>query len=172
MARLAASAIGVASNGGSFLPLPTLRGLVALAVGTGLLAVVALAVPLMLRIRGRAALVTAALVTASAEIVIVLSVLSVLRALTAPGILLAELLLAAAATVAWKAVGRPRPLESWRLPDLSTMLGCVRAHRAVAAAAALACAALAVQLVQALVIAPNTLDSMTYHLSRIAYWLQ
>jgi hypothetical protein len=76
MARLAASAIGVASNGGSFLPLPTLRGLVALAVGTGLLAVVALAVPLMLRIRGRAALVTAALITASAEIVIVLSALS------------------------------------------------------------------------------------------------
>lgn len=172
MARLAASAIGVASNGGSFLPLPTLRGLVALAVGTGLLAVVALAVPLMLRIRGRAALVTAALITASAEIVIVLSALSVLRALTAPGILLAELLLAAAAVVAWNAVGRPIPRGPWRLPGLSTILGCVRAHRAVATAAALACAALAVQFVQALVIAPNSLDSMTYHLSRIAYWLQ
>ena len=152
--------------------LPDPSGALALASGLALLLVVALGVPAILRIRGRAAFAASALVVAGAELVLVVAVLSLLRALTAPGVLAAQLVVAIGVVSVWWARGRPRPPGRWRLPDRAALLSAARAHPSVAAVVALAAGALAVQFVLALAIAPNNLDGMTYHLSRIAYWLQ
>ena len=154
----------------SVLPKPS--GVFALAAGLVLLVVVALAVPAILRIRERPAFAAAGLVIAGAELVLVVAALSLLHALTAPGILVAELALAAGVILVWWIRGRPRPPGPWRLPGRAALLAAARAHPSVATLVALAAGVLALQFVLALAIAPNNLDGLTYHLSRIAYWLQ
>src|SRR5947199_6572264 len=144
--------------------LATLAGLV-------LLAVPALAVPLALRIRGRGPFVIAALVCAAADIVGVFIVLSLFNGLTRVGVLAAQLVVAAAAAAAWVFTGRPvlsRPV----VPSLGEVRAAARAHPGVAFLAALVVIAMVVQFLLAIAVAPGNWDSMTYHLSRAAYWLQ
>ena len=140
-------------------------------LGLVLLAVTALAVPSALRVRGRAPFALAGLIAAAAAIVLVFEVLSLLRALTTAGILAGQLLVALAAVGAWLARGKPRPPVGWR-PSRGGLRAAVREHTAVALLTAMAAGTLAIQFLVSLFVAPNNWDSMTYHLSRAAYWLQ
>jgi hypothetical protein len=136
-----------------------------------LLAISVVAFAAALRIRDRAAFVAAALVLAGAVIVLVSIVLSLFDALTRSGLLVAQAVVAGGAVATWAAAGRPRPRARWR-PRRGTLPAAVRAHPVVAVVVTTAGLALAVQAAMGIAVAPSTWDSMTYHLSRAAYWLQ
>src|SRR6185503_12549563 len=140
-------------------------------LGTLLLAVTALATVSALRIRGRAPFVIACLVAAAGAIVLLVEALSLIHALTRPGILVGQLVLTAGAVGAWVAAGGPRPPAMGR-PDRRALLEAVRKHPAVTILCGVVMVALLVELVLSIAVAPNNWDSMTYHLSRCAYWLQ
>jgi hypothetical protein len=139
--------------------------------GTGLLVVGAVSVVALLRIRGRAAFLAAVLAVAAAIVVLSAIVLSLVGGLGRGGLLVAEALVAIAAVAGWAAGGRPRPPGGWR-PSWTATRAAVRRQPAVAVLVAMAGIALALQLVMAIAVAPSNWDSMTYHLSRAAYWLQ
>lgn len=113
----------------------------------------------------------AGLVCGAATVVLVFEVLSLFDALTTGGILAGQLVVALAAAGAWVARGRPRPPLPAR-PSRHRLIAEARAHPAVAGLVAVLGAALVLQLVMGVAVLPNTWDSMTYHLSRGAYWLQ
>ncbi|MEA2268110.1 MAG: hypothetical protein QOC64_720 [Solirubrobacteraceae bacterium] len=144
---------------------------VATLVATVLLATTAGAVALVLGARQRAALAPATLVVAGALVVVQTIVLSLLGALTQAGLLVAGAVTAVAGAAVWAAAGRPRVPCGWRRRP-GTLGVATRQHPEVALLAAVAGAAMAVQAVVAVAIAPSNWDSMTYHLSRAAYWLQ
>ena len=136
-----------------------------------LMLVPAVLVPLALRIRGRAPFAVAALVSGWGSIVLVFEVLSLFDGLTTGGILLGQAVAAAAAAGGWRAAGAPRPSFP-ALPRSAELLVHARAHPAVAALGLLAACSLLLQFVLGVAVLPNTWDSMSYHLSRGAYWLQ
>jgi dolichyl-phosphate-mannose-protein mannosyltransferase len=146
-------------------------GALATVGGVILLAVAGAAAACGLRVRGRAALVAATLIIAAASVVLATIALSLIDALTRGGLLVAEAVIAAAALAGWVANGRPRPAESWRTTR-SAAWSAVRAHPVLACFALIAALALVIQLAVGIAVAPNNWDSMTYHLSRSAYWLQ
>ena len=133
-------------------------------VGLALLAVPVVLIPAMLHIRGRAPFAVAGGVTAGAVVVALSLALSVPEALSRTGLLAGEALVAAACVAVWLRRGR-EPMPSW---NPSSVLRCVPRSLVVLVAGA----ALALQFYVALAVAPNNWDSMTYHLSRAAYWLQ
>ena len=139
---------------------------------TVLLLVASLSTSAALRIRGRAPFLLAMLVAAAASIVLAVIVLSTLGLVTRPGLLIAQAIFCAAAIVAWAASGRPHPPGPWRWPRASTLVGFARLRPALALLLSAAAVALTLQLVMAVAVTPNNWDSMTYHLSRAAYWLQ
>jgi hypothetical protein len=145
--------------------------------GTALLALASVATASALRIRGRAAFAAAALVVGGAIVVLATIVLSLPEALTRGGLLAAQAAIAVAAVAAWALTGRRRPREGWRPPDeWRPSWGQTRAaasdHPALAVLVVMAAGALLLDLVLAIAVAPSNWDSMTYHLSRAAYWLQ
>lgn len=142
------------------------RAIVTLAA-LALLAVPAVLVPAMLPVRGRAPFLVASGVTAAAVIVGVSLVLSVFDALTRGGLLAAQALVAVICAMFWLRRGRP---AAPRL-HLRSVIG-RNARSGTSAVVLVAAAALAVQFYVAITVAPNNWDSMTYHLSRAAYWLQ
>ena len=144
--------------------LATVSGLLLLAV-TGLVTASAL------RIRGRAPFLLASLVMGAASVILLFEVLSLVNLLTRPAILVGQVVMAGGAAAAWWTAGRPRPRGEWR-PSRSTLALAARAHPAVATLGLLVLLSLALQLVMAVTVAPNNSDSMTYHLSRAAYWLE
>ncbi len=146
-------------------------GFLTLLVAVALVAGCALPLTWSMRIRGAAALV-AALVVAAAEIVLLMIALSLADALQVGWMLLGEALLAVVAIAVWQRAGRPRPPLRGSLPSRRAAREWARANPAATGMAAVAAAALALQLVMALAVAPNNWDSMTYHLARIGYWLQ
>jgi hypothetical protein len=139
--------------------------------GVGLLAIASITFACVLRIRGRAAFAGAALVITGAIIVLSTIVLSLPKDLTRGGLLLCEAVVAAVAAGAWIATGRPRPVGGWR-PRVGEARIAVSAHPALAVLVGMAIAAAALALVLTIAVAPSNWDSMTYHLSRAAYWLQ
>jgi hypothetical protein len=144
---------------------------VSTAAGLLLLAWTALATVSALRIRGRAPFFIAYLVACGATIVLLVELLSLFDALTRPAILIGHLVLACVGTGAWLATGRPRPPRIGRL-GVRVLVEATRNHPAAAILSAFVLIALVVQLVVAIGVCPNNWDSMTYHLSRAAYWLQ
>ena len=139
--------------------------------GTVLLLAFGVLVPLALRVRGGPAFAVAGLVMAAADVVLLTICLSLLDALTAGWMLLGQALSVAVAAAAGAVASRrapPRP----GLPRRVDAMAEVRAHPAVAVAVATAALVLAVTAFLAVAVAPNTWDSMTYHLARIGYWLQ
>jgi hypothetical protein len=131
-----------------------------------LLAIPSVLAPALLGIRGRAPYAVAVLLTAAADVVVCTIVLSLPRWVTRPGMLVAMALVAAGTAVLWQLRGRPRPP---RLRDPGApwpRLGAVWIIVAIAGVALL------VQLYANARLAPSNWDSMTYHLSRAAYWLQ
>ena len=135
-----------------------------------LLAVGAGAVACALGVRDAAAFPPAALVVAAAAVVAQTIVLSLAGALTRAGLLGAGALTAAGAAAAWVRAGRPAPPRyRARAGSLGVAL---RRHPEVALLVAVAGGAVAFQGFMAVAVAPSNWDSMTYHLSRAAYWLQ
>jgi hypothetical protein len=141
------------------------------AAGLVLLAVPSLALPAALRIGGLARFAVAALVAAAATIVAVFVVLSLVDQLTRGWILVGQAIVAAGSAGAWTLAGRPPPPRGY-VDAIREGVRTAPGHPAVMAFGAAVVLALAVQLFAAIAVAPNNWDSMTYHLSRAAYWLQ
>jgi hypothetical protein len=143
--------------------------------GLAVLALPSVLIPAQLRIRGRAPFAVACLTVAAAQIVFAFILLSLVEGLTRGGLLVLQTTFAALATGAWFATGRPRPpvylSDRAALRPLAVM-ALVREHPVLALTTGIAAAALALQLLMAVAVAPNNFDAMTYHLSRGAYWLQ
>lgn len=132
-----------------------------------LTAVPAVLVPALLGIRGRAPFAVAALLVAAAAVVGCTIALSVPRWLTVPGMLGALALVAAASVLLWRRRGRPAPPRIRnRLVAAEPLGGAAIAMLVVAGLALL------IQFYVGMRVAPGNWDSMTYHLSRAAYWLQ
>lgn len=112
--------------------------------------------------------VLAAWLAATGEVVLLTEVLSPLHLARGWGYAGGEALLLAAAAGAWAARGRPRPP---RLPPIAWRAA-VRAHPVLALLALAVAGAVVYQAFIALGTPPNNWDSMTYHLSRAAGWLQ
>jgi len=101
-----------------------------------------------------------------AQVVLLAELLSLLDALGRVGWLIGHALFAVAAGMIWLVRGRPLPAPT------AVSMEVIRRHPAVATAVSVATAAALFQLVLGLTTAPDNWDSMTYHLSRAAYWLQ
>lgn len=124
-----------------------------------------------LRLRGVGINLLAVLTVASAVVVGLTLFLSLFNAYDVPGIVLGQAVVLLASVGLWVARGRPVP----GLPPVPTraeILALIGANRTVSILVAAATAAALVELVLALGVAPNTWDSMMYHLSRVALWIQ
>jgi len=139
--------------------------------GCLLLGVTAVTAASSLRIRGRATFFLASLVVAAATIVLLVECLSLFDALTRSAILLGQVVLASVGVGAWLATGRPR-LPRIARPGVRTLAETARAHPAVTVLVLVVLTSLVIGFVVVLTVAPNNWDSMTYHLSRVDYWLQ
>ena len=106
----------------------------------------------------RSALMTGA-VTWGVALAALTEVLSLARALTANGLLVGWSILMAVATVLYMKARRELPRPSW-----------LRLSSADAWVAAGVSVVSATTLLIALAAAPNTFDSMTYHMARVAHW--
>jgi Glycosyltransferase family 87 len=111
--------------------------------------------------------VLAAYVAAVAEVALLTTVLSPIRAVTRTGLVLGQLVLLVAAFGAWWLRGRPRPHAAVR--DAARSI--VREPVALLLLSVCA-AALTYELVLVLGAPPNNWDSLTYHLTRAAAWAQ
>src|SRR5262249_55073152 len=104
---------------------------------------------------------------ASAEVIALTEVLSLLGVARVTGYAVGEALLLGVAFAAWHVCGRPRPV----LPRVDLRAG-IRAHPLVAALAFTIALAFLFEGVLVFATAPNNWDSMSYHLSRAAAWYQ
>jgi hypothetical protein len=136
-----------------------------------LLAVPAILVPGMLRVRGAPAYVVGSLVTAAAVIVAAASATSVVSRFGTTAMLLSELVAAAAAIAGWRFLGYPQLRRPAR-PRPREIFATARANGLLTAFAGLMVVALAIQLFQALTVVSNAWDPNAYHLSRAAFWIQ
>ncbi len=124
-----------------------------------------------LRLRGAGIAFLAALTIGSGAIVGLTLVLSLFDAFDAAGVAVGQAAVLLGAVGIWLARGRPVPeWPAW--PGRDEVLGLVRENRTVSVLVAAAATAALVELVLALGVAPNTWDSMMYHLSRVALWIQ
>ena len=121
-----------------------------------------------LRLRSLPSFLLAAYLLASAELVVLGEVLSLVGAVGASGYAVGEALLLGAAVLIWHRRGRPRPPA---VPALDARAA-IRRHPILAALGAVVGGALGYQLLIALATPPNNWDSMSYHLARAAEWLQ
>jgi Dolichyl-phosphate-mannose-protein mannosyltransferase len=140
--------------------------------GTLLLVATALLVVASLRVRGLAGTFMALLLVAAAEVVLLTILLSLVYALQPGWMLLGQAAIAAAAALLWDRLGRPAYGLRSSIPSRARALSWGRRHPAAAGMAVVAALALALQLLMGIAVAPNNWDSMTYHLARVAYWLQ
>jgi dolichyl-phosphate-mannose-protein mannosyltransferase len=118
------------------------------------------------RLRGLAATLLAAYLFAAAEIVALTLALSPFRAVSAPGYLVGELVVAVLVLSAWHRLGKPVP--NWPSVDLRML----KQHPLLVALGLVVGLTLLFQLFLVIVAPPNNWDSMTYHLARAASWYQ
>ena len=163
------------------------------AAGVGLLAVsltlgivIAAAVVSTLEVRGRPERLLAGLTVLAAEVVLLVEALSLVEQLRPAPFLVGQALLALGALLLLLVVGGPSRVSSWwaapvgLVRELGSALTLSPSSLrrlsprgwALAALAAVVGAAVLLELLLALAVAPNNVDSMTYHLSRAAYWVQ
>lgn len=144
----------------------------ALGTALGIVAVasVGAVVAAWLRVTPLPHFVLAVLTFSAATVVLGCIVLSLAHQLTGAAILILDVVLAAGAIAAarWRKVTLP----ALSPPRLTIGLEQVRRHPALFVVASLALLVLVVQLVLGIAVAPNEPDSLSYHLSRAAYWLE
>ncbi len=119
-----------------------------------------------LRLRSSISFVLGVYVLASVEIVVLAEILSFFDAVGATGFALGQAVLGALAVAAWAATGRPRP----PIPSVSGTS--LRRHPLLTALVVLVVASTAFQAFLVVSTPPNNGDSMTYHLTRTAAWLE
>jgi hypothetical protein len=129
----------------------------------------------VLRVRGVVASLAGLFVLAYADVVLILEAAGLVAAVRPAVVLSLQAVLTAAAAFAWLRAGRPslptiipalRPgdwLRGWRSRGRAILL--------IVVAAVVAFVYLR-DVLAILAVAPNTYDSLTYHLSRVGYWLQ
>ena len=163
------------------------------AAGVGLLAVsltlgivVGAAVVSALEVRGAPERLLAGATVLAAEVVLLVEALSLVEQLRPAPFLVGQVLLALGALLLLLVVGGQGRVSSWWAAPAGVVreLGSTRSSLAsslrrlspqgwaLAALATVLGAAVLLELVLAIAVAPNNFDSMTYHLSRAAYWLQ
>lgn len=159
-------------------------GLLAASLALGI--VVGAAVVSTLEVRGRPERLLAGATVLAAEVVLLFEALSLIEQLRPAPFLVGQVLLAVGALLLLLVVGGPSRVSSWwaapvgLLREMASALTLLPSSlrrlspqaRAVAALATVVGASVLLELVLALAVAPNNFDSMTYHLSRAAYWLQ
>ncbi len=101
-------------------------------------------------------------------VALVVLVLSPFHWVTRDGLAFAETVLFAAALAVWYLRGRPYP----QLGSAQSALRRILADPIVAPFLALVLIVLGYELMLALVVPPNNWDSLTYHLARVAAWVQ
>lgn len=124
-----------------------------------------------LRVEGAGINFLVALTVATAIVVGLTLLLSLFSAYDVAGIAIGQAVLLIVAAGVWIARGRPAP-DRPSLPDRAALLALVRANRTVSVLLGAVAVAALVELILALGVAPNTWDSMMYHLSRVALWIQ
>lgn len=139
-------------------------------VGTAMLVTTAALNCASLRVHGLAWFLIAALTIGAAELVFLSVGLSVFDAYRPVPMLLGQLALLLIELAAWIALGRPGPEIA--LPSLGNIWSAARVHGAVSVMTTAALLAVLVDGVLAIAVAPNNWDSMMYHLSRVAFWIQ
>jgi hypothetical protein len=141
----------------------------------GLVLAFAILVVSQLRLRSRTAHLVGLYLVAYADLVLVLQAAALLNALNKPVVLPLQLAATAAATAAWLLGGRPSllgPFEGFHIGRIP------REWRSIVEWACLGLIAAALVYVYwrhaelVLAIYPNNYDALTYHLSRVGYWLQ
>ena len=142
--------------------------IVLLILAAAALAATAWLVAAALRPASVVAFALACWLVAAGEIVLLTEVLSPLHLARGWGYGAGEAVLLAAAAQAWRRRGSPRPPALPRI-DLRAS---ARAHPVLVALAVVVAAAFVYQAFLALGTPPNNWDSMAYHLSRAAGWLQ
>lgn len=143
-----------------------MTGFVLTALGLAFVAAFAVLTAGLLAIRGRAPALVAVLVLGAANIVGGAIALSAVNGVTRAGLLAWHAVLALLAGLAWLRRGRPR------VPRLINRVRPLELGSMGIVCAGIAVVVLAVQLYLIAVVAPSNWDSMAYHLSRAAYWLQ
>lgn len=124
-----------------------------------------------LRIRGWAPAACGLMVLAAAQVVMLTLLLSAFGAYRRDPMLVAQIAVMIAVLAAWHFSGRGS-LRVGALPTLSCVLRFARSHPTIAALCVASAIAMAVELALALALPPNTWDSLMYHLSRVALWIQ
>ena len=106
-----------------------------------------------------------------AEVVLTAELLSLLDAVTPLGFLLCYFAVAALVGAAWSRRGKPR-VRLLTMPQRGEIRQALRGHPALAVLLIVLCICALVNLVLALGLPVNNWDSLTYHLSRVGYWIQ
>jgi hypothetical protein len=131
----------------------------------------AYALTAVLRPPTRPAFLVSGFVLVWADLVFTAEILSLLHLVTPGGMLAAHAILALGAVLIWGLRGRPRP-PRFSLPTRSEITGSLKSWPdlwTLGLAVGLGYALLA--LINILV-PPNNLDSLVYHLTKVAYWIQ
>ncbi len=144
-------------------------GVLALVLGSGLVASSAALLATCLRLRSTASFLLATYLLASAEVVALSLLLSTGRWLERGPLLVALLCTFGVAVAVWRFAGRPSP--AWP-DDIGGVVRPVVLDRVVGSFAALAVLAHAYLLASALTVPQGVEDALLYHLPRAALWKQ
>jgi hypothetical protein len=135
-------------------------------IALGTIVVTAALVASALDLRSVLSFVLCLYVLGWSEVVAATELLSLVHAVGAWGYSIVEIVLLSASAVVWHARGRPRP------PALIVDRAAARRHPFLVALALVVAAGFVYSFVVGITTAPNNGDTLTYHLSRAAGWLQ
>jgi hypothetical protein len=139
----------------------------AFALALSCVALTGLVTAAALRLRSFVSFLLAAYLLASVEVVLLTEALSLLRLVGARGYAVGMAVWLAGALLLWHRRGHPRP----SLPRVELRAAALR-NPILAGLAVVVAAALCYELFLVLATPPNNGDSLTYHLTRAAAWLQ